>query len=794
MSTSTHTDRRYLLLILVSSIASIAYEITLLRLFSISFWYHFAFMVISIAMLGIGASGTFLAVFPSMKRSRSIPAYVLFFGIGIPLSYLIANAVPFDPSRLPWDRVQVLYVSIYYVILATPFFFFGLIVATAFSTMKTAPGHIYAADLGGAGIGAILSFILLYSGGPERIVFLLSTAVLLAAFISSGKNIKTLCSVFMVLNILLLFAGQHLIQQRISPYKPLQIALNYPGARHVETVHSPYARLDIFESPAARFAPGLSFRYRKDLPRQTGIAIDAGDIYAMTNERDKQGLAFVDFLPSALPYFISRKRDVLLLEPKGGLSVIAARQRGSRNIFAVDSNPLIIKTVRDYAKKMSSDLYETNTWSALGRSWLAGTDKVFDLIDLSIMGSMPSSSYGFSEDYRYTVEAFQTYIAHLKPDGFLSLNVYIIPPPRSELRILHTLVSASENMGIEDGSQHIAAIRSWGSITLLLKRSIITDRDITEIKKFCRSRRFDLLYYPGIREQESNIHIRMEGNEYFQAFRRIIDQNTRNAFVQNYLFDILPVHDENPFFHYYLKAKNLRSIYRAMGEKWQYFIEEGYLLPLLFLQALFLSIVFIILPVAAGIEKERPQFSLRRILPLSYFALLGVGFMFVELAFIQKMILSLETPPLAVSTVVASLLISSGLGGFLSHSVERLKKPSTLLFLSGIVFLYSGTMPLFMSLISPLPLTVKISLMFVTLMPAGILMGIPFPSGLSLLRAYRPELIPWAWAVNGCFSVLAPIIAVMLALSTGFSTIILLGAMMYLFGYLVLRRMQFEMT
>ena len=174
MSTSTHTDHRYLLLILVSSLASIAYEITLLRIFSISFSYHFAFMVISIAMLGIGASGTFLALVPKGKDARLIHLYSMLLGAGIFTSYLLANSIPFDPARLSWDRIQLLYITLYYVILSFPFFCFGLIIATAFSTVRVPAGYIYASDLAGAGFGAILAFILLYAMPPERIVFIIS--------------------------------------------------------------------------------------------------------------------------------------------------------------------------------------------------------------------------------------------------------------------------------------------------------------------------------------------------------------------------------------------------------------------------------------------------------------------------------------------------------------------------------------------------------------------------------------------------------------------------------------------
>lgn len=780
----------FLGIIFIASLASITYEITLLRIFSLSLWYHFAFMVISIAMLGLGASGTLLALYPRLKQSRAIPLLSLLLGISICLSYFLANSIPFDPARLPWERIQLLYISLYYSVLLVPFFCFGLIVSIAFSTMTAPTGYIYAADLVGGGAGAILTFLLLSLGGPEQAVLIISILPILAAMTYSGRTIKLLATAFVLLILSLLYTGPQFLVPRISPYKPLQVALQFPGAEHISTLYSPYSRVDLFKSPAARFAPGLSFKYLEDLPDQTGITIDAGAIHAITDERDQAKLDFINYLPSGMPYILSRKEDVLILEPKAGLAVLMAKQYGSKNIYAVESNPLVIEAVRRQGKRIASNIYDNNTWTGMGRSWLASSTRRFDIIDLSIMGAMPASSFGFSEDYRYTVEAFETYIKSLKPEGFLSLSLFIIPPLRTELRLLSTIMAAAEQLGIQDAAQHIAAIRSWGSLTLLFKKSPLTSDDVKRIKRFSHAMRFDLVYYPGIQESESNVHIKTPDNAYYHSFQRIIDAQTREQFENEYLFDIRPVHDENPFFHYYLKFKHIGSIYQLMGEKWQFFIEEGYLLPILFLQAGLLSIVLILLPILRlRAARSRPG-TPNLMLFLPYFACLGLGFLFVEIAFIQKMILVLETPAHAASTVIASLLISSGIGSALSQRRGRLSRPAVLLVLAGIALVYSFMLPWTMSSIAHFSTTIKIALVFLLLMPAGALMGIPFPLGLTFIGRTRPELIPWAWAINGCFSVLAPILAVMLALSTGFNMVILAGASMYCLAFALLARAQ----
>jgi hypothetical protein len=225
-----------------------------------------------------------------------------------------------------------------------------------------------------------------------------------------------------------------------------------------------------------------------------------------------------------------------------------------------------------------------------------------------------------------------------------------------------------------------------------------------------------------------------------------------------------------------------------MGEKWQYFIEEGYLLPVLFIEVLIISLILILLPLLTlkrNVAGNDVPASLRS---LSYFSLLGIGYLFLEIAFIQKMILSLENPAYAASTVIASVLVSSGIGSLMSRRNKTLKSPRILLILAALVVVYSIMLPGMIASMSHYSLRVKTTLVLVLLMPAGILMGIPFPLGISVIGSTSPWLIPWAWAVNGCFSVLAPVLAVMLALSVGYHTVLLTGAAMYLLAFWVIRR------
>jgi hypothetical protein len=414
-----------------------------------------------------------------------------------------------------------------------------------------------------------------------------------------------------------------------------------------------------------------------------------------------------------------------------------------------------------------------------------------DIIDIPMTGVSPSGAFGIAEDYRFTVEAFTEYLGALKRDGVMSISMYIIPPPRIELRMMSTVIEALERSGASEPSRHIAVIRSWDSINMLVKKSPLGQEEIGLIRTFARDRRFDFLHYPGMREEEANIYVRMKTNDYFDAFQSLLDSDRRDRFTEDYLFHIKPVYDESPFFNYYLRLDNIKAIYEVMGRKWHYFIEEGYLLPVIFLQVLILSLVLILLPVLIapwqkGIVKE----GKKKLLPtLLYFAMLGLGFMFVEVTLIQKSILPLVNPSYAVAVVLTSILISSGLGSMMSSRFSLLRTSIVLPLLVVFTVIYSLLFPVLLDLISPYTITFKVMMVFFILLPIGLLMGIPFPAGIRILGERDDMLIPWAWAVNGCVSVIAPILTIMIAMSSGFKTVLWLGAAAYLTAYAALRRL-----
>jgi len=793
------------------SASAIIFEVSLMRLFSIHLWYHFAFMVISIAMLGTGSAGTILyVIFNSNRRLNStskiknavapgfaerlcsenyLSSYAALSGVLTLISYVLSNYVPFDPARFSWDEMQLLYLFLYCLILSLPFFFTGVMFAAVFIRYNKQSASVYGFDLIGAGTGSVIVLTVLNLSGPEYAILISSTLGLAGSLLIGKKHIKLISSLFIVINLFIFIIHPDIVQVKISPYKGLPLALTYPGANHIGTYHSSYSRIDSFTSPAVRFAPGLSLKYTGTLPRQIGLAIDAGRTEVLTDATDRPALEFLKYLPSSAAHEIANKGRVLVIDPKGGLHLLMAKHYGFKVIHGIESNPLLVSVIRDNYNSFSGEIYNKDIRTGYARNFLntRAASEVhnapYDMIDIPLEGISISGLFGISEDFKYTVEAFTTYLNNLDKDGLLSISLYLVPPSRTELKIISTITAAFNQLGIQDQFQKIAAIRSWDSMTILIKKSSFTMREIDQIKSFSKERRFDLVYYPGISTEETNIYVKLTSDEYLSHFNNLLNSETASSYINNYLFDIKPAHDNNPFFHYYLKLTNIRPIYDIMGQKWLYFMEEGYLLPLIFIVISALSALLIISPLIVTKAFHEPRSSI--FFPvLVYFSMLGTGFMFVEVTLIQKSILLLENPSLSVGTILTALLISSGIGSLISSRHPHISLHYSIIILCVLLFIFNHIHPFILSYLLSQPLPVKIFFLSLSLFPLGFFMGIPFPMGIKLIGQTDHLLIPWAWAINACLSVLAPILATMLAIGTGFN-VVLWGALLSYFIALV---------
>lgn len=793
---------RFLAGIFFISSATLCLEISLTRFFSVSQQYHFAFLVVSIAFLGYGSAGSLLSVFNKMFHAdmeKFLSSAAALFSLSILASYLICNAIPFDFIKLSWDPTQIFTIFLYYVVLSLPFLFAGAILSFAVTRAASMVNTIYFFDLIGAGTGALLAAFIFLPRGDKGVFLLLSFSVLVAAWLFRPRKslgFSLLIYVLAAAEIGLFVAGPSWLSFHISDFKAMPVSLRYPEAKLLFTQWNAISRVDIIDSPAVRYAPGLSLLYSQTLPRQLGLSVDGGELNAITRMEDPGDPAyeFISFLPSSLPYFFLDRPRVLVLEPKGGMDVLAALHYGASHVKVIENNPLIIDILSGELAHFSGRIYQkTNVQSisSTSRSALTKEKENYDLIVFSladVLGSAGTGQLGIGENYLYTRESFLDTLSRLSDKGIASMTLYLLPPPRQEIRLLATWIETLRKI-TDLPDQHLIVLRSWGTISFFVKKSPYTAQEIITLKEFCEKCLFDLVYYPGIKPEEANIHNRFEKPFYYSTVRQLLSPLEYERFTEEYLFQVKPVTDNRPFFANFFKLNKIKSTFYTLGQKWLPFLQGEFLVLLLFVQAAGLAFILICVPVLLLRKQNRsgnPNF--RKI--FLYFGLIGMSFMFVEITLIQKFILFLGHPLYSTALIIFVLLFSSGIGSLLSKKLlgHNCKRNVIIpLFLSALLILaYSAGLPALFRGFIGLGLLPKILFTLLLIFPLGFLMGFPFPTGIRLLERAEKHTIPWAWATNAFSSVVNSIAALMIAFWGGYNCVLMLAAAGYLAAPLLL--------
>jgi hypothetical protein len=799
--------------LLFLSAATLAFEVVLTRLFALAQGHHFAFMAVSLALLGAGASGTLLSLHPPSRHRLHywLEASALLFTLTAPASYLLVNALPFDAYRIAWERVQLLWMTVYYLALAVPFFFSGLAVGAALVTLPGEAHRLYAANLLGSGLGPPLALLALAMVGGSGTVFgvtwLGSLAFLILAWRhpvrdqatdnrwrlawqAVGGLLSTVCGLYFLL-------PPAFADIRLTPYQPLSQALLYPGSQVVLQKWNAFSRVDVIESEGIRSAPGLSMAYPGGPPPQVGLTVDGQNLSPITAIPPSQA-EFADYLPPALAYQLRPNADVLIVEPGGGLSVLSALRGGARSVTAVHSNPAVVAAVREWG----GDLYQDPRVTVVvddPRSYLRRERHRFDLIILPLTDSfraVTAGAYALGEEYRYTLEAFGELQNHLAPDGLLVAERWLQLPPTESLRLWGIALEALRQGGIGNPGAHLVALRSFQTSLVITSRTPFTRDDLRHVRDFATTRQFDLVWTPDLRDlkasalglSEEELHRLginrynvVSGAPYFHTFATLLETSAPSRFYTDYAYAVAPPTDDRPFFFHFFKWRQTPAILASLGKTWQPFGGSGYLvLVLLLALVLLLSGGLILLPLVIGRKSPRstpraPRSTLRYLL---YFSLLGLGFLFVEIPLLQRFILYLGQPAYAFAVVVGALLVASGVGS--RYLADRIRPPLGLAILAGLVFVYPVLLPLLFEATFGLSLAGRMVMTGLALTPLGLLMGTPFPQGLAQARRSAPDLLPWIWAVNGCASVISAVLAPMVAIDLGFRVVMLIGAGAYL--------------
>ncbi|MDX1811011.1 MAG: SAM-dependent methyltransferase, partial [Gammaproteobacteria bacterium] len=580
----------------------------------------------------------------------------------------------FNPLELFWDQTQWLALFGLYVLLMFPFFFAANCVGLVLLTYRYQINFSYAADLSGAALGAIgIVFILNWffvEVSLQILVFCIAlTAVISVLELKINPRYIIIAMLMMALPWLL---PKSWVDLHPSEYKSLSQALNISGAHLLTEKSSPLAELSVVENQKILFrhAPGLSLSSSNIPGEQLGVFFDADSMSVITRfDGDLTKLAYLQDMTSALPYHLLQNPQVLILGAGGGTDVLQAMYHKARQIDAVELNQqmaeLVLHDFADYAGNIYSNK-NVNLHIAEARSFLQSSQTKYDLIQMALMDTFATSAAGLhalNESYLYTVEAMKLYLSRLTDNGYLAITRWVKLPPRDTLKLVLTARLALQQLGVSRPEQHISLIRSWNTTTLIVKKAAFTRSDTEIIVNFSRSRSFDIAYYPGINETETN-QFNILPQPYFYQGTTALLSNNYQEYLANYKYDLQAATDDKPYFFNFLKWQTLYEILQLPAKQGLPLIEWGTIILIAtFFQAIFASIIFILLPLWLHFRKQTSTSQEKhKSFTFNYFVLLGFAFMFIEIAFIQRFVLFLGHPTYAIAVVLTGFLLFAGIG------------------------------------------------------------------------------------------------------------------------------------
>ncbi|HEX6790485.1 MAG TPA: hypothetical protein VF247_04165 [Candidatus Krumholzibacteria bacterium] len=745
------------------SAATLLFQVALIRIFSVSIWYHFAFLVVSVALFGIGVSGvavSFLAPGPGDARRRAGAA--LGFGISALGGYLVANAIPFQPFRILQDPVQVLFFALYDVVLMLPFCFSGAAIVLVLRAYPSRAGRLYAFDLVGAAAGTLLLFAVLPLAGATGAVTLAGAmGAASCACMAVSKRLRVSALVVTALMLVPLVVPV-LPDVRMDATKPVTAEIGQ-GARRVFSRWNALARIDVTER---RGSPPMIF-------------IDAAAATPVTPPRTREQ-ALRD--AGSVACLLRPGCTLAVIGAGGGVDIQNALAMGASSIRAIEINPIILDLVRDrYSGYMNApyDNPRVHEVQDEGRSFIARSRDRFDVIQLTLIDTWAASvsgAYSLSENYLYTVEAFDAYLDHLSPDGMLSITRWHYELPR--LAALSR--AALEERGVTEPWRHVLVMRQGIRGLMLVKRSPFRAAEVDSARAWAGVH--------GATIEHDPVHT--TGATFVEAY--LAAENPREVEAQVDIA-IHPVRDDSPFF--FQMAKWDRIDWRALRSFGRGGILEPLSLPvaqIVLLCALalgvLLSLALLAVPLAARAVPSR-----RRWTWLGYFFALGLAYIIVEVVLMQRFALFLGHPTYSVTAILFAILLFSGLGAAWSDrrrgDTGSVLRPVTWALPLVIVLIAFGMPPVLRHLLG-LPLAARLAIAVIAVAPAAFLMGVPFPTGIRAIGATEPRHVAWAWAANGCASVIGSVCAVLGAMVWSFSVMLLIATAIYVIALLVVSRLR----
>lgn len=790
----TRPDKRQLLGVLLVSMGGLALEIILTRVFSVTMWYHFAFLAISLALMGSAIAGVLLYFWPQLAEPatarRWIANLTTLLAIATPIIFLIYLQIPFEPvlmNRESWfGGGQLGWLVLIYIVLSVPFFLSGMIISLALSAWSADAGRVYAADLVGASIGCLFSIgVLEYWGGTGAV---LAVSVLLAVagvvLVQGGDRGQTAVSLTGFLLLLIAFGWQ-----LWQPW--LTITVNKAGGVEPTPVYeqwNAHSRVTVYEPANYPFFWTVTPQKWEQTIADGGslahalLLIDAVAGTPIQNfNGDLNQVKFLRYDLTALAYHLIDAPKTLVIGPGGGRDVLSALVSGAPQVTAVEVNPAIINAVRGPFADFAGHLYErpdVTVAIADARGYIDRSPEQYDVIQASLIDTWAaggSGAFALSENSLYTQEAFTTYFHHLSDRGVLTVSRWYLPDrPAETLRLVSTGMAGWEDGGVDDPRQHMVVVaretsgaQTEGLSTALFKKRPFTPEEIERLQTAVADLGYQIIYVPGF--------------DTFEAVGDFIAADDRQALIDSYPLDISPATDNRPFFFNLVLIGDLFDPALSGSGVYRTSMEAILILFAVIGITLLLGALFVLVPLWLGTRRGNLQRPSPRL--LGYFAMLGIGFMMVEIPTIQKLTVYLGRPVYSLAVVLFSLLLFSGLGSFWSNGWDEptRRRMVARLFPALVVVTLLHMLLSSTALETTLAfgLTARIVVAVLLLAPLGFLLGIPFPTGIRWVGQNRPGVIPWLWGINGVTSVLGSALATLFSIHIGFRLTLLVAALVY---------------
>jgi hypothetical protein len=743
--------------IFLIALSGLVLEVSITRIFSAAIWYHFAFVAVSVALVGLGASG--LVVQHRVKKlkgkwAENLTIYSAWgIAIFIPITLFVMHAL----------ASQVIYLPLFMILFSVPFFLVGIIISAAFNAFASVAGRLYAADLIGASAGALLVVLFLVLTGGEGATLIVGLIAAIGGTIFSriAKNTKkTVVSLMFVAFALSLIFLNHATQIFAIPTDPtaqkdLPIYLReHPGSKIVKTEWNSFSRIDVVEGGAG--GEGLVAKVFIDGGAGTNIISWDGK-----TESRQELSTWMQYLP----FKMMQDPKVLVIGSGGGRDVVASLVSGSKDVTSVEINPIIYETVKSYGDR-AGNVYSheyVRSYVDEGRSFITRSSEKYDIVYVPFVDTWASVSSGglsVSENFLYTLQGFQQYYDHLTDTGKIVTVRWLIDAPR----FISTYAKLLEQNGIPQDQldRHLIMVTSDSytqdpSVTMVIfSKSPFTDEEIRFFSQSFSQYGYKPILVPGqiMREPYSAL---------------LNGQINLDQFYNMFKTKVYPVTDDNPYFLSF--EKPLPGV-----------------VEVLLYASVGIVAIFLLVPFAwmkrrreEEVGTKKSEIGIATMIP--YFAALGMGFILIELALLQKLILLMGNPTMTFALLLFTLLISSGAGSLLSARIAKNNMKNLVFIIGGIaglgILYFLFLPPIIYSTIAE-PIEAKAAVSIAILAPIGFLMGMPLPTGMRLLKVHRPDYIPWMWAVNGAFSVLGAVLAIALGIMYGSSLAMILGILIYL--------------